>query len=74
MLVQIVKRYNLNEHDGMVVVRMIVSWRMLWNVLESDSGISENDCGDCENGEDDSDCGDASVTPAYNACASVWYD
>ena len=29
--------------------------------------VSENECGDCENGEDDNDCDDAYVTLTYNA-------
>ena len=70
------KSYNPNEHDGVVVVRMIVSWRRLSVIvtylLESNSAVLENEYGDCENGEDDNDCGDASVT--YNAFASVCYD
>ena len=36
-------------------------------VLENDSDVSENECGDCENGEDDNDCDDAYVTLTYNA-------
>ena len=39
-------------------------------------GDDENvvEFGDGENGEDDDNCDNVSVTPAYNACTSVWYD
>ena len=39
-------------------------------------GDGENceDCSDGENGEDDDNCNNVSMTPAYNACTSVWYD
>ena len=43
-------------------------------LLGSACGENCEYCGDGENGEDDDNCGDVSVTPAYNACTSVWYD
>ena len=58
-----------------VLVSAMIDQEGAYNACASDY-VSENECGDCENGENDNDCDDASVRLAYNynAYASVCYD